>query len=88
MQPQNKSLPERIIEQFQSLNVKRNPRTNTLVIAALILLGGFMTYNYVGSQLTYVESISKRPAVATPKPSISVTPTPDQSDATVPFGFD
>lgn len=81
---------ERIVQKLQSLNAKRNPQTNTLVIAGLILLGGFMTYNFVGSQLTYVESMSKKPAVATPKPSISVspTPTPDQSDATVPFSFD
>lgn len=64
------------VQKFQAFNAKRNPRTNTLVIIGVILLGGFMTYNFVGSQLTYVESMSKRPAVATPKPSITVTPTP------------
>lgn len=81
---------ESLVQKLQSLNGKRDPRTNTLIIAGIILLGGFMTYNFVGSRLTYVDSMSKRPAVATPKPSISITPTPtpDQSDATAPFSFD
>jgi hypothetical protein len=78
-------LQARLQKQFNTFNASRKPRTNALMFAGIILLGGFMTYNFVGSQLTQVQSRSQRPAVATPKPSFTPTPTIDPSVSSVPF---
>jgi hypothetical protein len=68
-----------VVERFQTFNAKRDPRANALIFASIILLGGFMMYNFVGKQLTQVASQSHTPAVATPKPSVTLTPTPTPS---------
>lgn len=60
---------------YNQFNSQRKPRANALIIAGVILLGGFMTYNFVGRELTQVASKSYRPAVVTPTPSVSPTPT-------------
>lgn len=68
-------LQDKFEKSFQQFNSKRKPRTNALILAGLILLGGFMMYNFVGQQLTQVASKTYGPAVATPKPSLSISPT-------------
>ncbi len=50
----------------------RKPLTNTLIIAAVILVGGFMAYNYVGNSLTQLAGDSY---TASPTPTLSPTPT-------------
>ncbi len=54
----------------------RKPITNTLIIAAVILVGGFMTFNFVGTSLTQLagESVSVSPTEV-PTPTLSPTPT-------------
>lgn len=48
---------------------------NGLMIAVVLLLGGFMTYNFVGNQLTKLAGQSVEKTV-TPTPTILLTPTP------------
>lgn len=58
-----------------------NPTANTLGIVLLILLGGFMTYNFTGQRLTmtanestgpntYQSELSTIPTTNTPTPSL------------------
>jgi hypothetical protein len=68
-----------IHQQIQQFNSSRNPRSNALLIAGAILLGGFMTYNVVSQSLTQVASRSTGPAVATPKLSLTPTISPTSS---------
>jgi hypothetical protein len=52
----------------------KSPLVNMLLIVGVILVGGFMTYNAVGHELTQIsgESIQR---VVTPTPSATPTPT-------------
>ncbi|MBA3724517.1 MAG: hypothetical protein H0W89_06580, partial [Candidatus Levybacteria bacterium] len=45
---------------------QRSPRTNALIIAGVILLSGFMAYNFIGRQMTQLAGKSYRPPVITP----------------------
>ncbi len=71
-----------VIKRFQAFNAKRDPRANALLFAAIILLGGFMMYNFIGQELTQVASQSQYRAVATPKPTQVVSPTPSSFPTT------
>lgn len=54
-----------------------SPYVNGIIVAAVILLGGFMAYNYVGAQLTQLagDSITPTEQVApSTSPTPSVTP--------------
>lgn len=50
-----------------------SPYMNGILVAAVILLTGFMAYNYVGAQLTQLAGDSVTPAEQV-TPSISPTP--------------
>jgi hypothetical protein len=76
-------LQARVQQGFREFNAKRKPRYNALLIAGVILLGGFMTYNFIGKQLTQVANKSTR-VVATPKPTQIVSPTPSQFPSITP----
>lgn len=52
----------------------RSPMANALLIALVILLGGFMTYNFVGHARTKLSSASIQ-NIVTPTPSIMPTVT-------------
>lgn len=55
----------------------RMPYMNIMILAFVILLGGFMTYNFVVHQLTQLAGDSTQRAVnPTPTHAISPTPTP------------
>jgi len=53
----------------------RSPFVNGALFAGIILLVGFMAYNYVGHQLTRLSSATTENVVS-PTPSVSPTPTP------------
>ncbi len=53
---------------------QRSPRTNALIIAGVILLSGFMAYNFIGRQMTQLAGKSYRPPVVTPTQILSPTP--------------
>lgn len=58
----------------------RSPVMNGILFAAVILLGGFMTYNFVGHQLTQLAGVSEvRQVVPTPILTPTVTPLPPTS---------
>lgn len=52
-----------------------SPLMNGLLLVVLILVGGFMTYNFVRHQLTQLAGVSEERTV-TPTPSVFPTPTP------------
>jgi multidrug resistance efflux pump len=54
----------------------RSPLVNGFLIALVILLGGFMAYNFVGHQLTHLASESDSNVSITPSISPTVTPSP------------
>jgi hypothetical protein len=54
----------------------RSPAVNGVLIALVILIGGFMTYNFVGHQLTQLAGESDVRVSVSPSPSISPTDTP------------
>ena len=65
----------------------RSPLINGIIIALVILLGGFMTYNFLGYKFTQlagesaVHSVSPTPSVSptdTPVPSVAISPTTAQ----------
>lgn len=55
----------------------RSPAINGALIALVILIGGFMTYNYVGHSLTQLQAVSTE-VPSTNYPSISPTISPSQ----------
>lgn len=52
----------------------RYPAMNAFIIVVVVLLGGFMTYNFVGHQLTRLAGDSAVKVIS-PTPSVSPTPT-------------
>ena len=50
----------------------RSPLVNGILIALVILLGGFMAYNFIGHQLTQLAGESYGPTIY---PSLSASPT-------------
>ena len=56
----------------------RSPLINGILIALVILIGGFMTYNFVGHSLTQISgaTIEKSSVSPSVSPSMSPTPTP------------
>lgn len=55
----------------------RSPMVNALMIVGVILLGGYMSYNYFGHQLTDLSASSIEISITpTPTPTIAVTHTP------------
>src|SRR6266404_1814009 len=65
----------------------KSPVVNGVIIALVILLGGFMAYNFVGHQLTQLAGESDVRTVSptlstipsdTPVPSVSISPTSSQ----------
>lgn len=50
----------------------RSPVTNALMVVGVILLGGYMSYNYFGHQLTDL-SASSTEIISTPTPTPSPT---------------
>ena len=61
---------------------------NGILLSVVIVFGGFMTYNFVGNQLTQLSGQSDiREAVVTPTPTpdLSITPTITEAAPTVEY---
>ena len=50
-----------------------SPAVNTAILVGIIFIGGFMTYNFIGSKLTRLSAASIE---VTAIPTLSVTPSP------------
>ncbi len=54
----------------------RSPFVNAMLIAGVILLGGFMLYNFIGHSLTQTAGLTSSQTSVAPSISPTVTPTP------------
>jgi hypothetical protein len=63
----------------------RSPLVNGILIAFVILLGGFMAYNFIGHQLTQLAGETYGPSISpvpsnqpsdTPSPTLTISPSP------------
>jgi hypothetical protein len=54
----------------------KSPLVNGILVSLVILIGGFMTYNFVGHQLTQLEDASDVRVSVSHSPSISPSDTP------------
>lgn len=52
----------------------RSPAVNGALIALVILIGGFMAYNFVGHQLTHLSASSTEISPAAPSISPTISP--------------
>lgn len=73
-------------DKVKELNSRRDPSTNVFIAVALVFFGGFMLYNFIGSQLTQVASKSYSPTAITPIPTVVTTTTPSPSPAQYFYG--
>lgn len=69
-------IDSKVRNQLKSLNNRRDPSANVFIVVGLVFIGGFMLYNFIGNQLTLVESRTYKPVAVTPIPTATSTPTP------------